>query len=118
MQKRPLSAIISDLKGLVAELDGAQFSINKTGSGAKSAPLSSESYSGPTGHIKMLLDHSFFNTPKSLSAVLDELKKEGYYDRKEVISTALIRMVRQRTISRVPSQDTASREKWNYVERK
>lgn len=119
MAKRPISSILSNLKATVAELEAALSSENGTPMPhVKSATPTTESYSGPTGGIKMLLDQAFFKTPQSLGAVLAELRKEGYNYRKEVISTALIRLVRQRTLTRVPSQDSASREKWNYAERK
>lgn len=66
----------------------------------------------------MLIDQGFFKEPKSLSLVLSELRKEGYNYRKEVVSTTLVRLVRQRMFTRVPSPSGDAREKWNYAERK
>lgn len=117
MKNRPISSILADLKGLVEELEALSATRPHPATPATAVP-DSQSYSGPTGGIKMLLDQDFFKQPKTLGTVLAELRKEGYNYRKEVVSTSLIRLVRQRTLTRIPLQDGESREKWQYSERK
>lgn len=36
-------------------------------------------YKGTSGGIQLLIDEGFFEKPKSMRGILDELKKEGYF---------------------------------------
>ena len=77
--------------------------------------LDANKYKGCMGGITYLLDHSFFNTPKSGKQVSDELKKEGWHYSGELISMNLLALTRKRTLTRL--EDTSGRG-WVYVIRK
>jgi len=77
-----------------------------------------ESYFGATGGIRFLISENFFKEPKSLVEVVNRLHQEGFTYRREVISTALLRFVRSRELTRLPSLRKNAKEKWNYVERR
>ena len=72
-------------------------------------------YEGLTGGIRFLLNNNFFDKPKNLSEVVDELKRKGYHYPKESISTSLIRQFvkSKRALTRIKEN-----AKWNYVKRK
>lgn len=119
MKKREIPLILADLKSIVNELESTLSGSHLSPPVGSAVPVpSSQGYSGPTGGIKMLHDQEFFKQPKTLGSVLAELRKEGYNYRREVVSTSLIRLVRQRTLTRIPSQGGESRERWQYCERK
>jgi len=73
-------------------------------------------YSGPSGGVQLLLDEGFFKAPKSVAAVEDRLHQEGYHYRQSAVAMALLRAVRRRLLTRLPSNE--AKEKWNYAERK
>jgi len=72
-------------------------------------------YEGITGGIKFLIDSGYLNTLKSSKEIHEELRKEGYYHRKEAVDTILRRDF-------VGSKKILTRDKedkfWKYVIRK
>ncbi|RLC37800.1 hypothetical protein DRH29_00055 [candidate division Kazan bacterium] len=73
-------------------------------------------YSGPSGGVRLLLDEDFFKTPKAVSAVESRLRQEGRHYRQSVVAMALLRAVRKRLLTRLPSG--GKKGQWSYVERK
>ena len=118
MKKRLVSDIIKDLKSMLAELEQAIDIGNSKHITSNVSQEPNTNYSGPSGGIKMLRDAGFFKEPRTLAETLAELHKEGYIYRKQAVSTALIRLVRQRVLTRIQAQNPKDREKWLYAERK
>ena len=117
--QKSISNIIADIKSNVAELEIALSNTRSDASKKIRTTANNNGFSGPTGGIKMLLNDGFFKEPRTLSLVVSELSKEGYNYRKEVVSNSLIRLVKQRLLTRIPTNaDNSGREKWNYAERK
>jgi len=75
----------------------------------------SENYKGHAGGINLLLDNGFFNKPKLVTEVQDELKKEGYYYSLQATDTRLRRDLVNRTkiLTRIQVDGV-----WQYVIRK
>jgi len=118
-KKRTPQEIIKDIKMLLNELSSvfgeSTESIKK--SFFKPSIKSSKKYSGVAGGIEMLIDDNFFQGPKALSEVVSRLKQEGYNYRGSVIAMALLRAVRNRSLTRLESHNKG-KEKWAYAERK
>ncbi|OIO55042.1 hypothetical protein AUJ46_01925 [Candidatus Peregrinibacteria bacterium CG1_02_54_53] len=114
---RSIPVLLATIKEATQELEAALQSKGSHSISQKAHQKIETDYSGPSGGIKMLVNSGFFKKPRSLGEVIQELKKETYNYRKEVISNALIRLARQRVLVRVSSEKD-SREKWNYAERK
>ena len=73
------------------------------------------SYTGLAGGLRLLLDNGFFNEPKTVDAIIEELNREGYYNTPAGVSSTL-------SMTFVKSQKTLTRlkegRKWAYVKRK
>ena len=79
----------------------------------KSKPKKSN-YSGPTGGVRMLIDNGFLDTPKFVSEIVDEMKREGYYHDLPTIDSALRKsFLKNKTLQRIKEGN-----KWKYVIRK
>lgn len=117
---RDTNSIITEIETLLEELrdstgnttGGVPSSTKKV---AQRAPKAS--YVGVAGGIRLLIDEGFFNSPQGMPAVAEKLKKEGFNYRRQVISVALLRLVRSRALVRLPA-DNDSTEKWVYAVRK
>jgi hypothetical protein len=68
---------------------------------------------GVGGGLETLMLDGFLDEPKSVSQIIERLKKEGHHYRFSVVATKLLRMVRSRELTRIPEQG-----KWKYVTRK
>jgi len=81
----------------------------------KKPKISTKKYEGITGGLNFLIDSNRLDTPKSSKEIHEELKKEGYYYRKEAVDTILRRDF-------VGSKKILTRDKegkiWKYVIRK
>lgn len=70
-------------------------------------------------HIQQLIDDGFFQTPRFISEVVQELKKENVYRDQKVIDKTIrdsfVSM--RRTLQRIPNED-GGRSKWKYMIRK
>jgi hypothetical protein len=71
-------------------------------------------YEGLAGGIRRLLDKGFFETPKTLNEVIDELKREGYkLSVSGVASTLSVTFThKQRSLTRIKDK-----EGWKYKRR-
>jgi len=114
--KRKSAEIIYDMQSLLNELS---VSINiKTPIHKKNEALSSPAtFSGPSGGIRLLLREGFCKEPKTLTDICAQLRQEGFNYSNQVISVALLRLVRDRTMVRIPATGEG-KKKWIYAERK
>ena len=107
--------LIAQINVLLAELEASLGAAP-----SKSAPITStttERFTGASGGIKLLLKEGFFATPKTLVEVIKRLSQEGFNYTATVVSVALLRQVRSRSLVRLPSTG-AGKEKWAYAIRK
>ena len=74
-----------------------------------------ENFSGLAGGIRFLIKNEFFNEPKTLKEVIDELKREGYHrSTSGVASTLSVTFTAsQKILTRIKEGKT-----WKYVMRK
>ena len=115
--------IIQSIRISLGELEG-HISLDSE----KAAPLGKRSlarkrqsvdYTGASGGIRMLIEEErYFKEPKSLPEVVVRLRQEGFNYRRNTISMALLRAVRNRILVRLPIEGPSSNEKWVYVIRK
>lgn len=70
---------------------------------------------GPMAGIRLLLEEGKLDSPKDRAEVAELLKQEGWHYSKRVIGVALMRLVRERALTRLKD---ASAENWKYVQRK
>ncbi|NIP62105.1 MAG: hypothetical protein GWN01_11990 [Nitrosopumilaceae archaeon] len=82
---------------------------------SKRKSKSSSKYKGLVGGINLLIDNGFFNKPKLVTEVKDELNREGYFHSIQSIDTILRRdlVKRKRTLNRVKEDGV-----WQYAIRK
>ncbi len=112
-KKRNWVQIIKEIKILLDEL-----SIMHGSSQRKSSLINVEKYSGPSGGVRLLIKEGFFNKPQNLPGIVNCLHQEGFNYSRQVISTALLRLVRSRFILRRLNGNKKGKEKWIYAERK
>ncbi|MCP6720413.1 MAG: hypothetical protein KJI72_03820 [Patescibacteria group bacterium] len=112
--KRSPKMITSLIRNLLDELDSV------TGSGSKPLILKgnkTQSYapqhSGVVGGIRLLHEEEFLSEPRTVAQIGQELRKKGYIYRREVVSMALLRLVRRGILTRLPEGGN-----WKYVARK
>lgn len=86
---------------------------------AKKQQSATEKFSTPAGGVRLLLKEGFFSELKTMSEVIERLQHEGFDYRKnsQVISVALLRLVRARDMKRLPIGGEG-KERWTYQERK
>ena len=74
-----------------------------------------KNYSGLAGGIRMLIDETFLNQPRTVNEIWSELKRQGYHYPKQSASKLLSInfMKAQRILTR-----TKEDKKWKYVVRK
>jgi len=72
-------------------------------------------YDGIAGGIRFLLDNGFFDTPKALNEVINELKREGYKLSVSGVASTLSATFthKQKILTRVKEK-----EGWKYTKRK
>ena len=74
-----------------------------------------ESFTGLAGGIRFLIKNGFFNEPKTLKDVIDELKREGYHRSTSGVASTL-------SVTFTANQKILTRIKegkiWKYVMRK
>lgn len=121
-KKRTPSEIINDIAILLDELSSL---LGKSVKGSKKSSLGKISvkneekkYSGVAGGIQMLIVDNFFQEPKPLSEVVARLRQEGFNYRRSVIAMALLRAVRNRSLTRLEAENRKGKEKWIYAKRK
>lgn len=121
-KKRTPNQVINDIAILLNELSSILGRSAKSNKGSflvgASAKDEAKKYTGVAGGIKTLITDNFFQEPKSLSEIITHLRKEGFNYRRPVIAMALLRAVRNRSLTRLESENRKGKEKWIYAERK
>lgn len=81
----------------------------------ESQSFSDSNFKGLKGGIELLISQGFLDNPKNAKEVTEELKKEGYFNQKEAVDTALRRdfVLKKKTLTRI-KQDKL----WHYVIRR
>ena len=99
---------IKKLEARISKLESVVF-------GKETKKPSKKSFSGLVGGINLLIENGFFNKPKLVTEVQDELQRESYFHPLQATDTALRR-------SFVKSKKNLTRIKidgvWQYVMRK
>jgi hypothetical protein len=109
--------LIQELQALLNELAGSLGQDTSIITKNTVSSSKAETFSGPSGGIKLLLAEGFFAEPKTLPAVVSRLRQDGFNYATQVISTALVRLVRARAMVRIPVNGEG-KERWAYAIRK
>ncbi len=114
--KRKPQTILSEIRGLVDELEAAMGG-NPSPRKKTSSRRSSSSYvpKGALGAITMLFEEGFFESPKEIGALMEKLKEIGHYHDRSAVSMNLLNLTRRRVLNRFKNKDTKN---WEYVIRK
>ena len=112
--------IIKEINALLQELlaTPSKRGRSKQESSNNKASKSQESYSGPSGGLRLLIKEGFFKAPKMLSEVTNRLHQDGFRYPTKTISVYLLRLVRSRVLVRLPAKNRKKNEMWAYSERK
>ena len=71
--------------------------------------------SGPSGGIRQLVEEGKLNAPKEISEIAELLKQEGRHYSNKVCGVALLRLVRDRVLTRLKESGSKT---WKYVVRR
>lgn len=77
----------------------------------KSPSDSQPAASGPTGHIRELVDEGFFKQKRSIGDVRKALEAKGHIYARTSLSPVLVRLTRLRLLRRLKEEGA-----WNYVD--
>ena len=101
------------LDKLEARIDSLEKALSLEGEEKPAAQ--SGTYEGLAGGIRMLMVNGFFDQPKAIAEIINELNREGYYNTHAgVASTLLTTFVgKQKTLTRIKQGKV-----WAYVKRK
>lgn len=112
---RDPEAILSEIKGLVAELE----SVLGNDSVKPEKPLKTSSsikkLKGVPGSMDILIEEGFFDTPKERNTIMERLEEIGHYHKKPAVGMYLLELTRKRVLNRFKNQSTKN---WEYVIRK
>ena len=101
---------IEDIENRLKKIEDILFSEDKP-----TELKTKESFSGLAGGIRFLIKNGFFNEPKTLKEVINELKREGYHRSTSGVASTL-------SVTFTANQKILSRIKegklWKYVMRK
>jgi len=78
--------------------------------GGSTKKTSSTNYSGLTKSIFELISVSFFNTPKSMSEIMTEMKKRAVFHPRTNYPKPLLKLIRDKKLRRLQEKN-----KWKYV---
>lgn len=71
--------IKNEFEKIWKEIEGIKEKIGTGNTSNIKTKKKSSNYSGLTGGIRFLIDNNFYNTPKSVKEIFNELKREGYH---------------------------------------
>jgi hypothetical protein len=114
-----LSRINEDwMKKVMERLDNLEArvsSLEKSILTVKKIPAVKKEFTGLSGGIRKLINDGFFNKPKSLREIMDEMRRQMYYYSEPAVNTAVTRdfMKRKGLLTRI-----GKRSQWKYVLRK
>ena len=107
--------VINKIKSLLDELGGSigiKIPRSKTTGQATNTPISQK---GALGAIFMLIDESFFDTPKRISEIMERLEEIGHYHKRTAVAMNLLNLTKRRILNRFKNKETKN---WEYVIRK
>jgi hypothetical protein len=111
MEIEELKKMLLDHEERINKLEGKEVDTNIT------LPLNSskKGFKGLSGGIRFLITNKFFDSPKSLNEIIEELKREGYHYSKSGVASTLSETFTksQKVLNRI-NQEGA----WMYVLRK
>lgn len=116
MGKNPqkLANQIVELVSELAGLAGVKIDVESPPKSAETEK-NKKKYSGATGGVRLLLKEGFFDEPKRLLEVSNQLKMEGRHYPNPSLSMGLLNLVRERELIRIQEK---GKKTWNYVVRR
>ena len=107
MENKDVSKKLQDHERRISALE-------KTLGNAKKPKPKKSDYTGVGGGIRLLIDNRFLDTPKFVSEIAAEMKREGYYHDLPSIDSPLRKtFLKNRMLQRIKEG-----KKWKYVIRK
>ena len=105
------------MKRVLERLDNLEVrvsSIEKSIATVEKMPTVKKEFTGLVGGLRKLYYEGFFDTPKPLKQILDEMERHAYYYSAPAVNTTLTRyFVKKNLLTR-----TGKRGKWKYVKKK
>ena len=99
---------LEELKQIIKEHEDR---ISKLENNLISKKLLPHNFKGIKGGIQLLMRNKFFNEPKSVNEIIDEMKKNGFvYDRSSIKNILRKDFLENNLLQKIP-EDT----KWKYV---
>lgn len=110
MKKNP-TQIAKEISALVNEL------VELAGSTTRIIPQQSKQREtkGAVGGLNILIDEGFFDSPQSLTVVINKLQEMGRHYPKSTIAMGLLNLTRSRIMGRLKNTKAKN---WEYVIRK
>lgn len=110
MKKDP-TQIAKEILALVNEL------VESAGSPTVTLPKQSKQKGtkGAVGGLNLLIDEGFFDSPQSLTVVINKLQEMGRHYPKSTVAMGLLNLTRSRVMVRLKNTKTKN---WEYVIRK
>ena len=96
------------LEARVSSLEKSRITFEKT-------PAVEKEFTSLSGGVRKLIHEGFFDTPKSLKEIMDEMRRQMYYYSEPAVNTALTRdfMKGKGILTRI-----GKRGQWKYVLKK
>lgn len=89
MTDEQLQKILAKLDIFEKRLSAIEDAVFKSPKGRDHQEGKKKEYTGPTGGVRVLLDHQFFKSKHTLADVRLELNKHGYYYSRQAIHESL-----------------------------
>ena len=83
------------IKQLMTRIEKLEREVFGSGSKAPNKKNIEPKYKGPTGGIQLLISKGFFNRARTAPSVKEEIAKNNYFYRIQVVQTALNRLSRR-----------------------
>ena len=105
---------IEKLKKTIQDHEDRISKLEKPFSEKKTEKPKKSNFTGVSGGIRLLINNGFLDTPKFVSEIVAEMKREGYYHDMPTVDSALRKsFLKNRTLQRIKEE-----KKWKYVIRK
>lgn len=99
----------------LSELAGTEVETRLKKNQRKPKKNNQKDMSGATGGLRVSVDEGYFDSPKQLPEIIEQLKREGRHYSSATISMGLLNLVRERVLTRFRDKGD---KKWKYVIRK
>ena len=111
--------IDSFLTSLENKTESGKRSVSRQSKKGRKTGDSTKTLTGVGRDIQSLINNNFFNAPKVINEILQELKREGFFHDPKVVDRTITTtfLKNRRSLKRIKNED-GGKSKWKYVIRK